>query len=520
MKVRLNANWCDDATIREAFNRSSPGGDYRWQDLELTLEDDYDWLVVFNYPTEDDFDPARTVIFQSEPRISRQRIAYEFGARMAGCRLVDTDSHFNFDKWYVERTYTELLQPIAKTRELSAVISAASWLHRHRQRLDFALSALPEVAAYDHYGRGVPPGPSVRGDIIDKADGLLPYRYTFNAENSLEPNYFTEKILDAILCECLCFYDGCPNLEAFLDPETFIRVSMDSPDEAVEIMRAAIASNEWEKRLPAIREQKRRLMEDLNPLEVIRKVVSGEPIAWRTDAEYDGGPAIEPAEGLPPVFVISLPGATDRAARVSRHLERLGIRFSFIAATRGDALSAEELERRVDVPELTERIGRPAAAPEIGCSLSHVDALRRVVASGERCAVVLEDDARLADSAGALIAAVASGVRPGDFVLVGASGGTPLRVGARRQVGSNAVVAPAASGGVRGSYAYLVTREAAIAILERFPRVSALADDWALIGGVVVLRILEPRVAWTWGPLWNPPRSSRHAPTPSRSSDR
>ncbi len=55
-----------------------------------------------------------------------------------------------------------------------------------------------------------------------------------------------------------CFYDGCPNLEAFLDPETFIRVPMDAPDEAIEIIRRAIAANEWERRLPAIREQKRK----------------------------------------------------------------------------------------------------------------------------------------------------------------------------------------------------------------------------------------------------------------------
>ena len=504
MRVRLNTSWCDDATLREAFNRSSPLGDYRWKDLELTLDDDYDCLVAFNYPTLEEFDPARTVIFQAEPRISRQRIAYEFGERMVGCRLVDTDSHFNFDKWYVERSYADLLQPIAKSRELSAVVSAANWLPRHRQRLDFALHVLPAIGDFDHYGRGIPPGPHVRGDIADKADGLLPYRYTFNAENSLEPNYFTEKVLDAILCECLCFYDGCPNLEAFLDPETFIRVSMDAPDEALEIIRSAIATNEWERRLPAIKEQKRRLMDDLNPLEVIRKVVSGEPVLWRTDAEYDAGPEEKPDGTLPPVFVIGLPESTTRAARISRHLKRLGIPFSFIEATRGEELTPEELGRRVDVDAIEKRIGRPVSPPEIGCALSHVDAFKRLVASGRRSALILEDDVRLAASAGSVIAGIASDIGPGDLVLIGASGGTPLRVGSRRRVGLNAAVAPAARGGVRGGYAYLVTREAAAAILDRFPRVSSLADEWSLLGGVVLLQILEPRIAWTWGPFIEP----------------
>jgi GR25 family glycosyltransferase involved in LPS biosynthesis len=182
----------------------------------------------------------------------------------------------------------------------------------------------------------------------------------------------------------------------------------------------------------------------------------------------------------------------------------LGIEFSFVEATRGDTLSAESRERRVDTKALVERIGRPVSDPEIGCSLSHIDALKQLVASGQRSALILEDDARLADSAGTLIAAVASGVKPGDLVLVGAGGGTPLRVGTRRHVGPNALVAPAARGGVRGSYAYVVTREAAIAILQRFPRISFLADDWSLIGGVVLLHILDPRIAWTWGPFIEP----------------
>jgi glycosyl transferase family 25 len=504
VRVRLHASWCGDAEIREAFNRASPAGDYRWKDLELTLDDDFDWFVVFNYPSHDEFDRSKTVVFQSEPRITRQRIAFEFGARLAGCRIVDTDSHFNFDKWYVDRSYAELREPIVKTRTLSAVVSGERLMPRHRQRLEFALNVLPRVSDLDHYGRRLPEAPTVRGELADKAEGLMPYRYTFNAENSLEPNYFTEKVLDAILCETLCFYDGCPNLEAFLDPESFVRVSMDRPDEAVEIMRSVIAGGEWERRLPAIRAQKERLMVELNPLEIIRKVLSGEPVWWRTDEELDARPPREVVDGLPPVSVISLPTATERRRRVSAHLERLGIPFSFHDAVRGDDLSPAEIAERIDMDALTRRIGRPASAPELGCALSHAEVLRQLVDSNETCAVILEDDARLADAAGDLVKSVAAGVQPGDLVLIGASGATPLRVGGRRMVGQSTFVAPAARGGVQRTFAYLVTREAAAAILEKFPRVASLADDWPLFGGVVLLRILEPRIAWTWGPFIEP----------------
>ncbi len=94
------------------------------------------------------------------------------------------------------------------------------------------------------------------------------------------------------------------------------------------------------------------------------------PLCWRTDAEYDSGPAEQPEGNLPPVFVIGLTESTTRAARVSRHLKRLGIPFSFIEGTRGEAVTPEELKRRVDVDAIENRIGRPVSPPEIGCALS------------------------------------------------------------------------------------------------------------------------------------------------------
>ena len=120
--------------------------------------------------------------------------------------------------------------------------------------------------------------------------------------------------------------------------------------------------------------------------------------------------------------MISLPESASRRSRVERHLTRLGIPFTFLDATRPADLSEAQLAARVDQAEVEARIGRPVSAPEIGCSLSHVDALRRLVESGEPCAVVLEDDVRLADSAGTLIARVAATVEPGDLVLIGAAG--------------------------------------------------------------------------------------------------
>ena len=54
----------------------------------------------------------------------------------------------------------------------------------------------------------------------------MPYRYTIAVENSAHDNYFTEKIIDALLSECLPFYWGCPNFATHIDPRAFITLPL------------------------------------------------------------------------------------------------------------------------------------------------------------------------------------------------------------------------------------------------------------------------------------------------------
>jgi glycosyl transferase family 10 (putative fucosyltransferase) len=56
-----------------------------------------------------------------------------------------------------------------------------------------------------------------------KADGLAPYRYSVVIENVREKNYFSEKLVDAVLCNTVPIYWGCPNLERFMDPSGIIQ---------------------------------------------------------------------------------------------------------------------------------------------------------------------------------------------------------------------------------------------------------------------------------------------------------
>jgi hypothetical protein len=114
-----------------------------------------------------------------------------------------------------------------------------------------------------------------RGSIpgFCKDPGLIPYKYTFNSENSDEPGYFTEKIIDAIVSECLCFYWGCSNLDNWIDPDAFIRLDFDDFEKSYNIIVSSIENNEWEKRLPIIKKMKVKILDELQFIPHIESIV-------------------------------------------------------------------------------------------------------------------------------------------------------------------------------------------------------------------------------------------------------
>jgi hypothetical protein len=122
-----------------------------------------------------------------------------------------------------------------------------------RQDLDLDIYGAPENG-FRRWRSRTPPH--------DKRRALLPYRYYFDAENNSQANFYTEKIVDCLLAETLCFYWGCPNLDSFFDPHAFIRLELDDFEADLAQIREAIAADEWSARLPYIRAEKRRILDE------------------------------------------------------------------------------------------------------------------------------------------------------------------------------------------------------------------------------------------------------------------
>ena len=280
MKVKVTGFWADDLTLLSNLTHYGFGQPV-WKDMELVTGEDYDRLVILTEPHADckDYNPAKAITLLTEPPSSPHRVAHPSAA------TIPMYLPLPFWKEFTDKDWTLLRAPeVPKSEWISCVTSDLRQLEGHQARLQL-VSVLDRAIEEGldvwgrQYHRGFFPGiGSYRGTLKNKYDALWAYRYHFACENSLLDDYFTEKIVDPILAECLCFYDGCLNLEAYIDERAFIRIDVFDPVSSVRTIVESMEAGEWEKRIGYIRTQKARLLRELNPLNIIWLSVHGRDV--------------------------------------------------------------------------------------------------------------------------------------------------------------------------------------------------------------------------------------------------
>lgn len=275
-----------------------PHGDARWGRCEYLFDRDtrdYDWLVVY-----DDIPPgkdeakgdssealacpvANSILVTTEPSSIKtygNNFTRQFGAILTSQEEwalphpqriysqpalhwfygVGTQHIISFDEMASN-------PPSAKTRDISMVFSPKSMRHTlHWRRHEFMQQLMVSMPEMDVFGRGARP-------LDDKAEALDSYRYHVAIENYIGPHHWTEKLSDAFLGLTLPFYAGCPNATDYFPPDSFIPVDMKDPAGAARIIRQAIMDNEYEKRLPAIIEARRRVLFEHNLFAVVSREI-------------------------------------------------------------------------------------------------------------------------------------------------------------------------------------------------------------------------------------------------------
>ncbi|MEX3008136.1 hypothetical protein [Hoeflea sp. TYP-13] len=110
---------------------------------------------------------------------------------------------------------TSDLEPVEKTRNMSLIASAKTELEGHALRHKIASWCNEAGQDVDLLGLAYK-------RIDRKEDGLLQYRYTVVIENSREEGYFTEKLVDSLLCDTLPIYWGAPDIGRYFDMEGMV----------------------------------------------------------------------------------------------------------------------------------------------------------------------------------------------------------------------------------------------------------------------------------------------------------
>ncbi|MDB2384503.1 glycosyltransferase family 25 protein [Endozoicomonas sp.] len=107
-----------------------------------------------------------------------------------------------------------------------------------------------------------------------------------------------------------------------------------------------------------------------------------------------------------PAFVICLEREAERRLRIKQHLDAFGIDFSFSAAVDGRTLTPNDREQYYSEALSIKTRGRPMAAGELGCYLSHSRIWEKMVSERIPQALIIESDAVFTEEAVHVINAI------------------------------------------------------------------------------------------------------------------
>ncbi|OHD78136.1 MAG: hypothetical protein A2023_04850 [Sulfuricurvum sp. GWF2_44_89] len=277
MLIRIIKNYKD-----RDFTTYSPRGSMQWNGIQFTEEPIVfcDGVIVLNTPKKKVSlmcPPENIAVIMQEPYhkgdtdwMDSQLEQYRYVFTNHVPSEVGTNTQIILSHgalpWHVLKTYDELKAinlPMEKDKVISCIASNLTRWPGHKKRVAFIeyLKQHNELGI-DFFGKGTQ-------FIEDKWDGIAPYRYSIVIENNDIDHYWTEKISDVFLGFGLPFYFGCTNINHYFPEDSYIWIDISNPEKALETMRIAIEKNEWENRIEAIAEARRRVLDEYNLLPMV-----------------------------------------------------------------------------------------------------------------------------------------------------------------------------------------------------------------------------------------------------------
>lgn len=277
-KLYLTCNWDNNQTIsnhwKSKLDKNVP--------IDITTNrDDADFYIVFNRPhhQEGDFDykNKRTILIRMEPFMKQNVKMWGEWANpdyKLFFSVISPPETLNFVEWHLDKTFDKLTSgdstPKRDDNVVSVVLSDRYQDDGQIKRIEF-IRYLQEHHKDDielHiYGRGNLSKFGIKNHIKElppycKDEGISPYRYHFNCENSFFMNYITEKLYDGVFGGAFTFYAGGTNACSVYPKGGFELLNLDNFEIAARTMVSMIKDNVYEKEYTNVKELKRLILEN------------------------------------------------------------------------------------------------------------------------------------------------------------------------------------------------------------------------------------------------------------------
>jgi len=266
--------WNESPTqLLRRFSRQTPGGNGLWKNLIGTDSvKEADYFIVLeggSSPLPD----SRTIYIKREPDFIKpinpkitytHKINFDDGCANGGVT------------YWLNKTYDELmsLEPPSKNKRASFVISSK---HGHRNNfVERVFKEEGEVSTIDLFGRGWQQSRGSKNyykGVLDydgncKLRGLLDYQYTIALENSMQKNYWTEKLADSYLSWCVPIYWGCPNITDYFPVESMHIIDIHDKEALIKI-KDFISRAPSSEQIKAVGAARKKVLNNYNLWEII-----------------------------------------------------------------------------------------------------------------------------------------------------------------------------------------------------------------------------------------------------------
>jgi hypothetical protein len=274
IKIYFAPAWgLSNKEMTDWYKKQTPNNLGIWDDIECIYDKNIADFIIMQDVTSENIDKTKTIFFGKEPNhITKHRCnncLKEFHHEKGDTWMPQV--------WWLDFTYNELinLKPL-KTKNLSVINSIKQSTEGHRKRISLINNLTKfypkDLDVWGSITRGRENNGPFKSKLPpkNKKEGIIPYKYHLTIENGSSPFYFSEKIVDPLLCWSMPIYWGCKNIDKFLPKGSYINIDINKKGVEDEIIMIS-KSNLFEENYDLISEARDLILNKYNLWPTIKK---------------------------------------------------------------------------------------------------------------------------------------------------------------------------------------------------------------------------------------------------------